>query len=186
MRIIGGSAKGRRIKSPLGSALRPTSDQVREAIFDIIGPSIEDARFLDIFSGTGSVGIEALSRGARNVTFVDNKASSVELIKMNLEKCGFDKNFEILLCDAVQAITTLSNRQRRFEYIFIDPPYNSDLAVKCLEMLSAKGLLVPSTSVLVEHSDKKDIPEKISGFVSQREYKYGDTMVRLYQYSESQ
>lgn len=185
MRVISGVAKGRSLKAPFGtSALRPTSDKVREAIFDIIGSEIEDSGFLDLFCGTGAMGIEALSRGARNVVFVDNKSSSIDLVKDNLTKCGFKKNFEIIQCDVLQAIQSLSNRQRRFRYIFIDPPYSSDLILKTLEAISIGNLFLPKTSVLVEHSVKKSVPEKISDLMSQKEYKFGDTVINLYQRTE--
>lgn len=181
MRVIAGEAKGRSLKAPFGvSVLRPTSDKVREAIFDIIGPEIEDSGFLDLFCGTGAMGIEALSRGARNVVFVDNKSSSIDLVKDNLLKCGFKKKFEIIQCDVLQAIQSLSNRQRRFQYIFVDPPYSSDLIIKTLEAISIGSLLLPKASVLVEHSVKKPVPEKISDLTSQKEYKFGDTVINLY------
>jgi len=185
MRVISGVAKGRRLKAPFGTAiLRPTSDKVREAVFDIIGPEIEDSRFLDLFCGTGAVGIEALSRGARGVVFVDNKSSAIDLLKDNLSKCGFDKDFEIIQCDALQAIGTLSNRQRRFEYLFLDPPYGSDLILNSLEAVLGGNLLLPNANILVEHSSKRPIPEKITGLVRDKEYKFGDTMISLFHYIE--
>ena len=181
MRVVAGLAKGRRLKTPFGtSILRPTSDKVREAIFDIIGPDIEDARFLDLFCGTGAVGLEALSRGARSVVFVDNRSSSIDLIKDNISRCGFEKGFEIMQCDALQAIETLSNRQKRFEYIFLDPPYSSDPSIKCLEAISSGNLPLPSAGILIEYSVKKPIPEKIFDLISQNEYKFGDTMIKLF------
>ena len=181
MRVIAGVAKGRTLKAPFGSSvLRPTSDKVREAIFDIIGPGIEDSGFLDLFCGTGAVGLEALSRGARNVVFVDNKSSSIDLVKGNLLKCGFEKNYEIVQCDALQAIRTLSNRQRRFDYIFLDPPYGSDLIIKSIEAISIGNLLLPTASVVVEHSVKKPVPEKIFDLFCYKEYKFGDTIINLY------
>jgi 16S rRNA (guanine(966)-N(2))-methyltransferase RsmD len=185
MRVISGVAKGRSLKAPFAtSVLRPTSDKVREAIFDIIGPEIEDSGFLDLFCGTGAMGIEALSRGARNVVFVDNKSSSVDLVKDNLSKCGFKKNFEIIQCDVLQAIQSLSNRQRRFRYIFIDPPYSSDLILKTLEAISISNLLLPKASVLVEHSVKRPVPEKTNDLIIHKEYKFGDTVINLYRCKE--
>jgi 16S rRNA (guanine(966)-N(2))-methyltransferase RsmD len=181
MRVISGVAKGRSLKAPFGaSVLRPTSDKVREAIFDIIGPEIEDSTFLDLFCGTGAMGIEALSRGAHHVVFVDNKSSSIDLVKDNLSKCSFKQNFEIIQCDVLQAIQSLSNRQRKFRYIFIDPPYSSNLIVKTLEAISMGGLLLPRPSVLVEHSVKKPVPEKAGDLITQKEYKFGDTVINSY------
>ncbi len=185
MRIIAGSAKGRRLKTPIGSILRPTSDKVREAIFDIIGPGIKDSRFLDLFAGSGAMGIEALSRSAHNATFVDNRQSSVDLIRANLERCKFDKNFEIVHCDALQAISTLINRQRKFEFIFLDPPYNSELAMRSLEMLSAGDLLTPETIILLEHPVKKPFPERIYGLKNYKARQFGDININLYCYLQA-
>jgi 16S rRNA (guanine966-N2)-methyltransferase len=181
MRVISGVVKGRRLKAPFGtSLLRPTSDKVKEAVFDIIGPGIEDARFLDLFCGTGAVGIEALSRGSRNVVFVDSKSSAIDLLKDNLFRCGFDNNFEIIQCDALQALATLSNRQRKFEYIFLDPPYGSDLILNSMDAISAGHLLLPNARILVEHASKKPVPEKVEGFLMDKEYKFGETMITLF------
>jgi len=186
MRVVAGLAKGRRLKAPFGTSIvRPTSDKVREAIFDIIGPEIENARFLDLFCGTGAVGIEAFSRGAHNVVFVDNRSSSIDLIKENLSRCGFEKGFEIMQCDAFQAIETLSNRQRQFDYIFLDPPYDFDASVKCLEAISSGNLLLPSARVLMEHSAKQSVPERIFDLISQKEYRFGDTMIKLFHHIEA-
>ena len=179
--MISGVVKGRRLKAPFGaSLLRPTSDKVKEAVFDIIGPDIEGARFLDLCCGTGAVGIEALSRGARNVVFVDNKSSAIDLLKDNLFRCGFDKNFEIIQCDALQSLTTLSNRQRKFEYIFLDPPYGSGLILKSMDVISAGRLLLPNAKILAEHASKRPVPEKIEGFVMDKAYQFGDTTITLF------
>lgn len=181
MRVIAGSAKGRRLKTPFGaSGLRPTSDKVREAIFDIIGPDILDARFLDLFCGTGAVGIEALSRGARCVVFVDSRSSAIDLLKENLSRCGFEQNVEIMQCDALQAISTLGNRQRRFEVIFIDPPYGSELISDALAAIPSGDLLLPGTRVLVEHAVRKPVSEGITGLTRHKEYRFGDTAITLF------
>jgi len=114
------------------------------------------------------------------VVFVDNKFSSIDILRENLARCGFEKNFEIIQCDALQAIATLSNRQRKFEYIFLDPPYNSDLLQESLEAISKGDLLQSNASILVEHSAKKQVPEKFAGLINHREYKFGDTVINLF------
>jgi len=185
MRVIAGAAKGRKLKTPFAaSGLRPTSDKVREAVFDIIGPDIVDARFLDLFCGTGAVGIEALSRGAKSVVFVDSRASSIDLLKENLSRCGFEQNVEIMLCDTLQAIGTLGNRQRRFEIIFMDPPYASDLIMTALAAIPPGDLLVPGTRVLVEHAARNPVSEGIPGLTRHKEYRFGDTAVTLFHCTE--
>lgn len=184
LRVIAGSAKGRKLKSSLRYALRPTSDKVKEALFDILGPQqVQDVRFLDLFAGTGSIGIEALSRGARNATFVEQKASFADLIRSNVQICGF-VNFEIIICDVLRAILSLHNRERKFGIIFIDPPYSSDLSLKTLDALDAADLLDEEHVIIVEHSTKSPLPERIGGLSSRRVAKFGDTLLSFYRKEE--
>jgi len=186
MRVIAGAAKGRKLKTPFAiSGLRPTSDKVREAVFDIIGPDIVDACFLDLFCGTGAVGIEALSRGARMAVFVDSRSSAIDLLKENLSRCGFEQNVEIMQCDTLQAISTLGNRQRRFDIIFMDPPYGSDLIMNALAAIPSGDVLLPGTRVLVEHAARNPVSEGILGLTRQREYRFGDTAVTLFHCAEA-
>ncbi|MCL6584234.1 MAG: 16S rRNA (guanine(966)-N(2))-methyltransferase RsmD [bacterium] len=183
MRVIAGSAKGRKLKSSLKYALRPTSDRVREALFDILGLRVQKVHFLDLFAGTGSVGIEALSRGAKQATFVEKKASYAELIRRNVELCGFT-NFEIIVYDVLRAIVSLHNRQRKFGLIFIDPPYRSDLALKTLQALDATDLLDQEHSIIVEHSIKNPLPARIGNLIVERVSEFGDTLLTFYRREE--
>jgi len=181
LRVIAGSAKGRKLKSSLRYALRPTSDKVKEALFDILGPQkVQDARFLDLFAGTGSIGIEALSRGARNATFVEQKFANADLIRSNVQLCGFG-NFEIIICDVLRTIFSLHNRERKFGIIFIDPPYSSELSLKTLNALAETEILDEEHVIIVEHSAKIPLPERIGGLCSQRVAKFSDTLLSFYQ-----
>lgn len=185
MRVIAGSAKGRKLKSSIRYALRPTSDRVKEALFDILGPQVQDARFLDLFAGTGNIGIEALSRGAKHATFVEKKASYAELVRSNIHLCGFT-NFEIINCDVLRAIAALQNRRRKFGIIFIDPPYSSDLALKALEALDATDLFDEEHIVIAEHSAKDCMPERVGNLIKQRVSEFGDTHLSFYRKEEIQ
>ena len=180
MRVIAGSAKGRRLKPSLKYALRPTSDKVKGALFDILGEQIKGIRFLDLFAGTGNIGIEALSRGAKHITFVEKKYSFIELIRHNLQTCGFG-DFEIIHYDVLKTIPSLHNRQRKFGIIFIDPPYNSDLALKTLEALAVTDIFDTKHVIIVEHSQKNPLAERIGDLYSQRVVKFGDTLLSFYQ-----
>lgn len=184
MRVIAGSAKGRRLKSSLKYTIRPTSDKVKETLFDILGAQVQDARFLDLFAGTGSIGIEALSRGAKHITFVEKRYFFIELIHHNLQTCGF-ADCEIIHYDVLKIIPSLHNRQRKFSIIFIDPPYSSDLALKTLETLAAADIFDEKHFIIVEHSQKNPLAGKIGDLYSQRVVKSGDTLLSFYQKERS-
>ena len=179
MRVIAGSAKGRKLKSSLRYTIRPTSDKVKEALFNILGPRVEGVHFLDLFAGTGNVGIEALSRGAKHATFVEKRLSFVELIRNNLKACRFT-NFEVIYFDVLHIIPSLSNRQRKFGIIFIDPPYHSNLALKTLEALSTADIMDNDHLIIVEHSQKNPLAERVGNLYSQRVGKFGDTLLTFY------
>ncbi|MGA1824936.1 MAG: 16S rRNA (guanine(966)-N(2))-methyltransferase RsmD [bacterium] len=186
MRIIGGSAKGKRLKSPFGYSVRPTSDKVRESLFNILGGDVEDLCFLDLYAGSGAVGIEALSRGARKATFVDKKLSCIELIRTNLSNCNLEGNTEIIQYDVLGAVTSLANRQKRYDIIFIDPPYNSDLASQTLFSVYKNNILASGGRVVVEHSSKhplEDIPT-LYHLSRVKDYSFGDTELVLFEKTE--
>ncbi|MEW5804762.1 MAG: 16S rRNA (guanine(966)-N(2))-methyltransferase RsmD [bacterium] len=183
VRVIAGSARGRRLKSSLRHTLRPTSDKVKGALFNILGQRVQDARFLDLFAGTGSIGIEALSRGAKNATFVEYNASNANLIRTNVQVCGFG-NFEIITCDVLRAIGSLQNRGRKFDIIFIDPPYRSNLNLKTLEALDETDILEEEHVIIAEQSVKDSLPERIGRLSSYRVARFGDTLLSFYRKEE--
>lgn len=178
MRVIAGIAKGRKLSSFKGSAVRPTSDRARECLFNILGEKAKGSSFLDLFAGSGAMGIEALSRNAANATFLESDALSIELINKNLEKCDFpNKDFEIIQKDV---LAYLKNSRNQFDIIFVDPPYKTDLAEKTLYCLSKKKLLNPGGIIVVEHYFKKDLKEEINDLKCIRKKKVGDAMFSLY------
>ena len=181
MKIIGGEFKGRRIDMPRGEDVRPTPDRVREAVFNIIKDKVEGASVLDLFAGSGSFGIEALSRGAQKVTFVDAQKRCVNNIRGNLKRLPIGEDrIKIIQNDALKVITKLSDSKIRFDILFLDPPYYGDWVKKCLLCLGRYDILNRSSSVICEHFKKDIVPEEIEGFKRIRSYRYGDTVLSFY------
>jgi 16S rRNA (guanine966-N2)-methyltransferase len=171
MRIIAGAYKGRNLKSPPSLQVRPTSDRLRETLFNIIAPRIEDARFLDLCAGSGAVGIEALSRGARYVTFVDRSRRSCQLIESNVELCRIpEEQYEIYQMAAEDFLR--QSRDQHWDIVFFDPPYKDDY----LPTLN----LLKSGLVIVEHHHKNSLPETIGTLVRTRILKQGDSSLSFY------
>lgn len=156
MRVITGQAKGRRLATPKSARIRPALDQVKEAIFNILF-DVRDLTVLDLFAGTGSMGIEALSRGAHHATFVDDFASAIVLIRKNLDRCGFSDRASVIKAPVGRAIAILSRKGRVFDVIFVDPPYLKDLVGPTLGRLSKSSLLTSSTIIIVEHHPKEPV-----------------------------
>jgi len=179
MKVLTGSLKGLVLASP-GGKLRPTPDKVRKAIFDILGDSIRDVSFLELFAGSGSVGIEALSCGAGFVCFVENERNSLRLLRQNLIKTKL-ANYEIATEDAFLAIEQFAREKRKFDIIFIDPPYYQEIAKKILLSLTSYDILNPSGFVIIQHFKKDLIPEKTDSFNLFKKKIYGDTVVSFYQ-----
>ncbi len=178
MRIISGIAKGHKLNSFKGSDIRPTSDRARESLFNILGQKLNGSSFLDLFAGSGAVGIEALSRNAENVIFIENSAASIVLIKKNLEKCGFLKRqIKIIKKDV---LLYLKSCRRQFDIIFIDPPYQTDLAEKSLHCLSKKNLLKPDGIIVLEHYYKKEMKDEIRGLQCVKTKKVGDAVFSFF------
>lgn len=183
MRITAGSAKGRKVRvSGLSrkSSLRPSSSKVREALFDIIGPEIEGARFLDLYAGTGAVGIEALSRGARRAVFVEADHVRAGLIRRTIEEFGFAGQSMICKMPAVSYLQKALETGETFALIFADPPYRSGELEVLLPLLGAGGLLAGDGMLLLEHSSRVKLPKFPEGLKLKKRYRYGDSAVTTF------
>lgn len=180
MRVIGGTARGRLLQSPKGNRIRPTSDRVKEALFNIITSRVNEARVLDLFAGTGSLGIEALSRGAAWAVFVDWDWDSIRLIRKNLELTGLSARAEVYRQDVLQALPLLQRKGKSFDLIFLDPPYREEKGKMVLEQLAQRKLLVPGGMAVVEHGCREVLAAEIADLCLWRQRQYGDTVLSLY------
>lgn len=180
MRVITGIAKGRKLKTSRGLDVRPTSDRAKESLFNVLGPRVIDSRILDIFAGSGAIGIEGLSRGARGAVFVDNSPSSCRLVEDNLRNTGLAANAEILRQDALRAISYLAAKGEKFDLIFLDPPYEKGLVVPTLEEAAGGGLLAEDGLLIAEHSRREPVPETTGPLRLYRQLTFGDTVISIY------
>ncbi len=192
MRITGGKFAGRQLIVPKGPRIRPTQDRVRQALFNILGNRVEGAKVLDLFSGSGAMGIEALSRGASHVTFVDCSGFCTRAIETNLQALfGKNKGGQVLQshllirADALMTIQRLAKQGAMFDLVLLDPPYDEDLARKTLMELSRYAIVSETGWVVAEHNKRDPLPENLEGksnrLVSQRVEIYGDTALSFYQ-----
>ena len=174
MRVISGEARGRKLLSPKGLAVRPTGDRFRETLFDIIGPDIRDSAFLDLFAGSGAIGIEALSRGAESAVFVDNSPDAVRVIEKNIDLVRYRGRSLVLGTDCLEALRSLSEKGRSFDYIFMDPPYRLNLCTAVLRAIGDLSLLRAGGLVIAEQASDEELPEA-AGFVRSRIKEYTAT-----------
>jgi 16S rRNA (guanine966-N2)-methyltransferase len=179
MRITGGQARGRRLIGPKGRCLRPSSDLVREALFQILSVRLEypweSCSVLDLFAGTGALGIEALSRAVREVVFVDRHKSSFDLIRRNLSLCGFSERAKVVRADIRTGSKSLSLVLKRgpFNLIFADPPYSQGLGKKALEWVAGTRALAPGGLMVVEEFKGEELPQMVMSRCEIEEKEYG-------------
>lgn len=159
MRIIAGEMKGFKLKAPKGIETRPTSDRVKESLFNIIGYVESSSRVLDLFSGSGNIGLEFLSRGAEEVYFIDNDPDSIKTIKENSKKCKVENRSHIFKNDVFKAIEVLNRKRVKFDYIFLDPPYNRGIGEKVIEKISNLDILKCDGLIIVEHEKDSKLKE---------------------------
>src|SRR5262245_13909987 len=178
-RIIGGEGKGRRLEAPRGQATRPTAGRVRQTLFDVLAPRVPDCSFLDAFAGSGGVGLEALSRGADRVGFVERAKDAIAALKRNLSRLP-GARAEVHRQDALVALAAFADQGRRFDIIYVDPPYDSGLYEDVLELLGRTGLVHPDGAVVAEHFHKRALPERIGGLVRIRIVRVGDHLLSFY------
>jgi 16S rRNA (guanine966-N2)-methyltransferase len=190
MRVIAGTYRSRILKSLKGLALCPTSDRLRETLFNVLAPNIAGSRFVDLFAGTGAIGIEALSRGAAEVVFIENHVPTVTLIRRNLESLGVNTG-TVLAVDALRGLAMLAARKNSgapaFDHIFLDPPYAAakDYS-RVLEFLGSANLLAPGGIVIAEHRRSFDLPEEAGALQRYRVLKQGDAALSFYRVAPTQ
>lgn len=174
MRVISGSARGRKLKTPENYDIRPTTDNVKESLFNIIQFDIEGRRVLDLFAGTGQLGIECLSRGAASVVFTDESREAVKIVRDNLKACGFTAT--VLQQDAIGFLKNCGS----FDLIFVDPPYDSQLYQTVLETINSVDILSDSGIIVCESRRENTLPDMRPPYRKRREYNYGRVKLTLY------
>ncbi|MGH7198214.1 MAG: 16S rRNA (guanine(966)-N(2))-methyltransferase RsmD [Candidatus Omnitrophota bacterium] len=181
MKILTGTLRGKAISFRPNPKLRPTSDKVRKAIFDMLQGGLEDKNVLDLFSGTGAIGFEALSQGAARVTFVEMNKAQCDKIRENLIGLGLADRAQVVNLDAVAAVGSFSRRDDHFDFIFLDPPYEKSLAERALTEISRSSLLDAQGWVILECGRREALPEEAGALKKVKMKRYGDTTVLFYQ-----
>jgi 16S rRNA (guanine966-N2)-methyltransferase len=179
MRVIGGELKGRKLSVTRGRQIRPTSDRVREAIFDILGPTWTFRRVLDLFAGTGSLGIEALSRGAEEAVFVEQSKGALTVLKENVKALGLQSRSWALSLPAKKGIAVLGERGELFDLILMDPPYGKEVVGKTIEEIIRRGILAATGIIVAEHASRDLILSPL-GLELVQQRRYGDTTVSFF------
>ena len=184
MRVISGKVRGLKLDTPKNLDVRPTTDRVKESLFNIINPYIRESNILDLFAGTGSLGIECLSRGAKNCVFVDKSKESIGIVKSNIKKARVENESTILNIDFKDAVKRLSVQKQKFDVIFMDPPYYENMFIDCLKSIDELNLLKEDGLIVVEHDTNDLFDDNIGRLYKSREKKYGNTTITFYKLEE--
>lgn len=182
MRVIGGSLRGRKLASVHGMAIRPTADRVREALFNILGSLPQDARVLDLFAGTGALGIEALSRGARQAWFLDNAQTALQLLRKNVELCRLASQSHVMQWNIVKNLNVLHAGPPEFDLVFMDPPYDRAMVAPGLANLVDSRILAPDCVIIVEHAPSEPIDPPPAPLVLTDHRRYGQTELSFFSF----
>lgn len=182
-RIIAGKARGTSLIAPPGIDTRPTADKTKEALFSILTMKIADARFLDLYAGTGQIGLEALSRGAAEAVLVEHDRHAIKAIQANIQKTHLAEGCRLLTMEAAKAVQILKNEAKVFDLIFLDPPYAiAAESLKSLARALPPDLLAPGGTVILEHESNSPPPVNVTNLQLVRSCKYGTAMLSFYQY----
>ncbi len=177
MRIISGICRGRKLTPPKGLDIRPTSDRIRETLFNILGPRVRHAQVLDLFAGTGALGLEALSRGAAHAVFLDRSDTACHIIRQNIDRCGFPAQATVVRQDLFSPRTHAAILCRQFDLIFLDPPYDNGYVSKTLEQKNLVDLLSENGIIVAEHAAHEILPSSLNGLDILRQKKYSRTTI---------
>ncbi|MGL6105353.1 16S rRNA (guanine(966)-N(2))-methyltransferase RsmD [Romboutsia sp.] len=181
LRVISGKVRGLKLNTPKNDDVRPTTDRVKESLFNIINSYIIESDILDLFAGTGSLGIECLSRGANKCIFVDISKESIAVINSNIKKARVENESTVLSLDFKNAIDKLQIQKEQFDVIFMDPPYYKDMFIDALEKIDNTNLLKEEGIIVVEHDTKHVFPDRVGRLEKTRDKKYGSTTLTFYQ-----
>ena len=184
LRVISGKARGLKLDTPKNQDVRPTTDRVKESLFNMINSYIMDSNILDLFAGTGSLGIECLSRGAKNCVFVDKSKDSINIVRSNVKKARVENESTILNVDFKDAVKRLSTQNQKFDVLFMDPPYYENMFIECLKSIDKFNLLDEDGIIVVEHATKDLFEDSIGRLNKSREKKYGNTTLTFYKLEE--
>ena len=180
IRIIGGEYRSRIIAMPKGVEIRPTQDKVRGAIFNILG-DVSGKNVLELFAGSGAFGIEAISRGAKSATFVDNNFCCVQTIRSNLESLSVDESkYDIIKTNALGLLPRLAKSEEKFDIVFLDPPYYKEIAKNCLINIDSYDIVSPVGLVIIEHFKKDALDAELERLLFHDERRYGDTIITIF------
>ncbi len=182
LRVISGRLKGKKLHSVRGLTIRPTADRLRESIFNILSYRVLNAMVLDLFAGTGALGMEALSRGAESAVFVDNNPGALSVIQRNIKSCSFDKQAHIIKWDIKKNLNCLKSEGTAFDLVFMDPPYNQGMVKPALFNLEQTRSLEKGARIVVEHSPLEPIPDHVFMFEIADQRRYGKTLVSFLTY----
>jgi RNA methyltransferase, RsmD family len=182
MRVTAGTLKNRKIKSREGRETRPTLERIKEAIFSIIGDKVVDAKFLDLYSGTGNIAIEALSRGAKRAVMIEQDKEALRIIIDNIDTLGLTNVSRAYKNDVSRAIEILGRKNEKFDIIFLDPPYKENISISTIGKVSENNILAEGGIIISEHSIYEKMPEKIGNFVKYDERNYNKKIVTFYCY----
>ncbi|WP_040227937.1 16S rRNA (guanine(966)-N(2))-methyltransferase RsmD [Bhargavaea cecembensis] len=180
MRVISGERKGTQLKSVTGTGTRPTSDKVKESLFNMIGPYFTGGVVLDLFGGSGGLAIEALSRGMDRAVIVEKDGRALSAIRDNLEKCRFTGRAELFRSDAARAVQATIRKGGAFDLVFLDPPYARDTYYGLAGELAEAGLIRAGGRIVCEHDRTVELPESYGGFRKEKEHVYGGTVITIY------
>lgn len=180
MRVISGTKKGLPLKAVSGTNTRPTTDKVKESIFNMIGPYFDGGVAVDLFAGSGNLGIESLSRGIDTCIFIEKDLKALQTIKDNIMKCGLEDSSEIFKIDATRAVKALEKREFKIDLLFVDPPYNQLMYYDLVQTLVDKGCMSDTATIVCEHEKYAVIPESYGDFELVKKELYGGTVISIY------
>ncbi|MDG5788312.1 16S rRNA (guanine(966)-N(2))-methyltransferase RsmD [Evansella sp. AB-P1] len=182
MRVISGKRKGLHLKAVPGQSTRPTTDKVKESIFNMVGPYFNGGKMLDLYAGSGSISIEALSRGMEHAILVDRDRKAIETIHMNLKTCKFEDVTEVYRTESTRALKAVQKKDIQFDLIFLDPPYAKQRLDDEIAFIDTNSLLAPSGTIVVEHVVDVNLTNSYTNFEKIKEERYGDTVISIFHY----